>query len=314
MTSRYQEIHAGVTRIDVEYVRPGFAAAWLVREQDQAVFVETGPLPAVPILLEALTRQGLSPEAVQAILVTHVHLDHAGGAGELLRHLPNARLVVHPRGVEHLTDPSRLIEGAKVVYGTERFLATLGGATPVDPARITTAKDGELFFLQDRPLILLDTPGHSLNHLCIFDEKSRGLFTGDAFGLSYREFDGGIRPLIIPATTPTQFDITQYRATLQRLAALQPEWLLMTHFGPLPFQPELTDDLDRQLQHYQQLAEKTNEKNLFHALTTLTSAHLNTLQIPNDSLNLLEMDLNLNAQGLAIWQNRQQRKATSSCN
>ncbi|MBF0273440.1 MAG: MBL fold metallo-hydrolase [Magnetococcales bacterium] len=314
MISRFQEIHAGITRIDVEYTRSGFAAAWLIREGERAAFVETGPLPSVPILLEALTRQGLTPEAVSAVIVTHVHLDHAGAAGELLRHLPNATLYLHAQGVKHLVDPSRLVEGAKVVYGEERFLATLGGAVPIDPARMHTPVDGESLDLAGRSLVFLDTPGHSLNHLCVLDTRSNGLFTGDAFGLSYRVFDGGIRPLIVPATTPTQFDIDQSRATVRRLAALQPDWLYLTHFGPLRFESGLADDLDAQLAGYQQVAEQEGADLSIPALTAalaeLTKAHGRRIGMPEvPDWEMFAMDLNLNAQGLAIWRERALRRA-----
>ncbi|MEO5333109.1 MAG: MBL fold metallo-hydrolase [Magnetococcus sp. YQC-5] len=316
--SRYLELPTGITRIDVEYCRPGFTSAWLVREGNQAVFVETGPLPAVGILLGALTRHGMAPEAVQAVIVTHVHLDHAGGAGALLRHLPNACLLVHPRGLQHITDPSRLVAGAKVVYGEERFQTILGGAMPVDPSRIHCPTDGEVFSLCGRSLRFLDTPGHSLNHLCLLDEQTHGLFTGDAFGLSYREFDGGIRPLFLPATTPTQFDVGQMRATCRRLADLQPKWLYLTHFGPLPFVTAMGDDLDAQLEKYQQLVMETNEKNrlgdLTSALADMTKNQMMALQIPKaamDQFDLLQMDLELNAQGLTLWHDRCHRRVDS---
>ncbi|MBF0339805.1 MAG: MBL fold metallo-hydrolase [Magnetococcales bacterium] len=313
MSSRFQPLHAGITRIDVEYTRPGFAAAWLLRHGDRAVFIETGPLPSVPILLEALDRQGLAREAVEGVIVTHVHLDHAGAAGELLRHLPGARLYLHAQGVKHLVDPSRLVEGARVVYGPEQFLATLGGATPVDPARVHTPGDGETLDLGGRTLTFIDTPGHSLNHFCILDSLSNGLFTGDAFGLSYREFDGGSRPLIIPATTPTQFDVTQMRATVARLARLKPDWLYLTHFGPLPFDPLLATDLDAQLAGYQRLAdgypEKPDVAGLTDALAGLTRDHWQAIGVPRPfDPRELAMDLDLNAQGLAIWRERELRR------
>ncbi|MBF0613929.1 MAG: MBL fold metallo-hydrolase [Magnetococcales bacterium] len=313
MTTRFAELPAGITRIDVEYTRPGFAAAWLIREGQEAAFVETGPLPSVPILLEALSRHGLGLEAVRAVIVTHVHLDHAGAAGELMRHLPNATLYLHAQGVKHLVDPTRLVDGAKVVYGEEKFLATLGGATPVDPARIHTPTDGTTLDLAGRRLTFIETPGHSLNHFCILDHGSNGLFTGDAFGLSYREFDGGQRPLIIPATTPTQFDIEHSRLSIQRLAALRPDWLYLTHFGPLPFDPALAADLDEQLVAYRELAEQSDppagSATYIPALLDLTQTLGQKIGLPaTTEWSILAMDLDLNAQGLAIWRERMSRR------
>ncbi|MEO5346294.1 MAG: MBL fold metallo-hydrolase [Magnetococcus sp. YQC-9] len=313
MSSKFQEIHAGITRIDVDYIRPGFAAAWLIRSGAQALFVETGPLPALPILLDALTHHGLTPAMVRAVIVTHVHLDHAGAAGALLQHLPNARIFIHPQGVKHLVDPSRLVDGARGVYGEERFAMTLGGAEPIDPARVHSPVDGEIFDLGGRNLIFFDTPGHSLNHLCLLDTQTNGLFTGDAFGLSYREFDGGARPLIMPATTPTQFDIDSSRATVRRLAALQPEWLYLTHFGALPFDPALADDLDSQLMGYHRVAatlpDEATTDEWIAALGDLTFAHARAIGVPEPlDTALLAADLHLNAQGLAIWRDRDRRR------
>lgn len=315
MATRFQEVHPGITRIDVEYNRTGFAAAWLIRSGAQAVFIETGPLPALPFLLEALDHHALTPAMVRAVIVTHVHLDHAGAAGALLTHLPNARFFVHPQGIKHLVDPSRLVEGAKVVYGEELFAATIGGAEPIDPERVHAPVDGEVFDLGGRNLIFFDTPGHSLNHLCVLDTVSNGLFTGDAFGLSYREFDGGSHPLIIPATTPTQFDIDTSRATVRRLAALRPEWLYLTHFGALRFDPVLADDLDAQLMGYHRVAadlpDAATEEAWIAALTDLTTRHARAIGVPAGAdLSLLAGDMRLNAQGLSIWRERGRRRKT----
>ncbi|MBF0178783.1 MAG: MBL fold metallo-hydrolase [Magnetococcales bacterium] len=310
--SGYQEIHAGVTCIDVGYVRPGFAAAWLIREGERAVFVETGPLPSVPGLLEALRASGLSPEAVEAVIVTHVHLDHAGGAGELLRHLPNARLLAHPAGMAHLTDPSRLIAGSMEVYGEALFLDTLAGAVPVDPARIDAVRDGECFRLGGRPLTMIHTPGHCLNHLCVWDEVSRCLFSGDACGIAYPECTVGDRPFLFPASTPTQFDPEAYVASLRRLAALRPAWLCLTHFGPLPWSDALAGDLEEMVSRYRDLAISLDEslppEAWTTALTALTQARSMELGGTEQAMAWLQGDMTLNAQGLAAWKKRMTRQ------
>ncbi|MBF0293712.1 MAG: MBL fold metallo-hydrolase [Magnetococcales bacterium] len=310
--SGYQEIHAGVTCIDVGYVRPGFAAAWLIREGERAVFVETGPLPSVPRLLACLRAKALAPDAVEAVIVTHVHLDHAGGAGALLHHLPNARLLTHPAGVAHLTDPSRLVAGAMEVYGEALFLATLAGAVPVDPARIDAVPDGECFRLGERRLTLLHTPGHSLNHLCVWDEASRCLFSGDACGIAYPACAAGDRPFLFPATTPTQFDPEQYVASVRRLADLRPEWLCLTHFGPLPWSDALVGDLEEMVARYRDLAmtldESLPQEAWVAALTALTRERMAQLGGADQTLAWLREDMTLNAQGLALWKKRMARR------
>src|SRR5690606_20245617 len=140
-------------------------------------------------VMEALQARGLAAEDVAYVCVTHVHLDHAGGAGALMHRLPCARLVVHPRGARHMADPSRLVASARAVYGEVEFARIYGDIRAVDAARIVEAPDGLVLELNSRPLRFLDTPGHARHHYCIFDEVSRSFFTGDTFGLSYREFD-----------------------------------------------------------------------------------------------------------------------------
>ena len=184
----------GIHAIDTGFHRPRFDAAYLMVEAGRAAFIDTGTNHAVPRLLAALAATGLAPEAVDWLIVTHVHLDHAGGAGLLLRSLPNARFVVHPRGARHMIDPSALYEGARAVYGDEEMARSYGKLFAVPAERVVSPVDGETLALAGRPLHFIDTPGHARHHHCIWDERSRGMFTGDTFGLSYREFDVGGRP------------------------------------------------------------------------------------------------------------------------
>lgn len=303
-----QDFPHGITRIDTGYLRPGFAACYLLVEAGEAMLIETGPLPAVPIILETLKNKGLTAEAVRAVFVTHVHLDHAGGAGELLRHLPRARLLVHPRGQAHLLDPARLQAGSEAVYGKARFQTLLGGVTPADPQRTETTLDNEIFFLHGRPLTLLHTPGHALHHQCLWDAASGGLFTGDAFGISYRLFDQGAEPFLFPATTPTQFDLEASHHTLDRLTALSPDWIFLTHFDRIPFAPSLTTRLHTLLDRFAILArhhrQDADSEGLTEALHGLFQEELARFSPPTSreaSRAWLAMDAGLNAQGLRAW-------------
>ena len=189
----------GIHAIDTGYVRPGFDAAYLVVEAGRGAFIDCATNHSVPVLLAALAQAGLAPADVDWLVLTHVHLDHAGGAGALMRHLPNARLVAHPRAAPHMVDPARLAAGATAVYGEAEFARHYGELVPVPSGRVVVAADGHEVDLAGRALRCIDTPGHARHHQCVWDARSRSWFTGDTFGLSYRELDGatptGVSPV-----------------------------------------------------------------------------------------------------------------------
>ena len=162
----------GVTAVDTEYVRPQMDAAHVVVAQDQVAIVDTGPNTAVPLILAALAELQVAPEAVRFLFLTHVHLDHAGGAGALMRALPNATCVVHPRGAPHMIDPARLIAGTRAVYGDELFSRLYGEILPVARERIVIAQDGQRFELPGRVFETVHTPGHTIDHLCLYDPRA----------------------------------------------------------------------------------------------------------------------------------------------
>ncbi|MDX1509360.1 MAG: MBL fold metallo-hydrolase, partial [Woeseiaceae bacterium] len=172
-------LHAGITAIDTEYVRPLQDASHLIVENGRAAFVDTGANNAVPLLLDGLRQQGLGPDAVDYLFLTHVHLDHAGGAGLLMRELPNAVCIVHPRGARHMIDPSRLIAGTEAVYGVERTRQMYGDILPIAAERIVEPADGEWFELEGRRMQAIYTEGHAKHHYVLHDPASRGVFTGD---------------------------------------------------------------------------------------------------------------------------------------
>ncbi len=199
------------------------------------------------------------------------------------------------------------------VYGEKQFKATLGDLIPVDANRVSTPADGDVISLGARELTVMATPGHALNHICIWDEKSRGLFTGDAFGISYRELDGGRAPFIFPATTPTQLDPDAYHASLNRLAALAPETIYLTHFDAVPYSRELLDSLHTQLEQYVDLAKKARQggdddkERLLSALESNMHDNVKKLGFQGDvgSLDhILAPDREINAQGLLAWLKR----------
>jgi glyoxylase-like metal-dependent hydrolase (beta-lactamase superfamily II) len=317
MKSDYHNLPFGITCIDTYYLRPQMAAAYLLVENGKAAFIETGPLLAAQRMMAGLAKAGLKPEDVDAIIVTHVHLDHAGGAGELMRQCPNAKLFVHKSGARHLIDPTKLKAGAMAVYGEELFKASLGDIIAVDSHRVVSPEDGQGVVIGGRELIMFDTPGHARHHFVIWDKKSQGIFSGDAFGISYREFDGGTMPYIFPATTPVQLDPELFHKSFDRIAQLNPKTIYLTHFGAIPYQKEILQTLHSQLDEYLDMAKSAQNggqnahEQLLASLNKQMRSILLKINSPaQDKLidSLLFSDKETNAQGLEVWLARLAKK------
>lgn len=314
-TERYREQGFGIVTIDTGLARSGLVASHLIIEQGVAAFVDVGVATRVETLLAALRHYHVAAEAVAYVIVTHVHLDHAGAVGVLLQQLPNARLVVHPRGARHMIDPSRLIAGAAAVYGEAEMHATFGEILPVDGHRVIEAPDGTVIDLKGRALLCVDTPGHARHHLCVVDESSRGIFTGDAFGLSYRALGSANGPFIIPTTTPVQFDPEAMHASIDRLMQYRPQRMFLTHFGCVQGVASLAADLHRRIDEMVRIAQGVRgaaaqrHRALLQALTEWTlrelAQHGCTLS-DEEAMALLAMDIELNAQGLGCWLNQKE--------
>ncbi|HPI61843.1 MBL fold metallo-hydrolase, partial [Zoogloea sp.] len=221
----------GIYAVDSGYTGPDVAAIHLIEEAGRAALVDTGNNDSLRHVLEALAETGLSADAVDYVLLTHIHLDHAGGAGAFMQAFPNAKLVVHPRGARHMAEPSKLFAGVSAVYGPERAKELYGELIPVPVARIIEAGDGHELDLGGRVIRVFDTPGHARHHVCYFDTKSRAFFTGDTFGLSYRALDVGGKPSIFPTTTPVQFEPEAMHASIRRMEAEQPTAMYLTHYA-----------------------------------------------------------------------------------
>jgi len=307
-----EELGHGITAIDTGYVRPRFDASHLVVETGRAAFVDVGTGPSVPGILAALEAKGLPPEAVDYVIVTHVHLDHAGGAGEMMRRLPRARLVVHPRGARHMIDPSKLWAGASAVFGEEFVRRSYGAPVPVDASRVVEAEDGFTLELGGRPLRFLDTPGHARHHVCVWDEASRSMFTGDTFGLSYRELASARGAFVLPTTTPVQFEPEALLASIDRLVDHAPAAMLLTHYSRVVEIERLADDLRRQTRELVALgrAEDGKPDRAVRLRRGVEALFLGWVQdhgtpLPRESVQeLLAVDVELNAQGLEVWLDR----------
>lgn len=217
--------------IDCNYLDlPEVAAAYLVSDSGRAAFVDNNTTHAVPRLLAALADEGLRPDDVEYLIVTHVHLDHAGGTSALARACPDATVLCHPRAARHLVDPSKLVASARVVYGDETFEKLYGRIDPIDTARVRTLDDGAAVMLGARTLRFLHTRGHANHHFCVLDEHDASIYTGDAFGLAYPMLQGaGL--FIFPSTSPTDFDPDEARRSVRRIVESGARRALPTHFG-----------------------------------------------------------------------------------
>jgi len=303
----------GIHTIDTGFVRPQFDAAYLIVENGRGAFIDCGTNHSVPRMLGALGKAGLAPADVDWLILTHVHLDHAGGAGELIANLPNAKLVVHPRGARHMIDPSQLWAGASAVYGEAAMEQTYGRLRPIPADRVIEAPDGHMVDLAGRALRCIDTPGHARHHLTVYDARANVCFTGDVFGLSYREFDTAKGPFILPTTSPVQFDPQALHASIDRLLALQPAAMYLTHFNRVEDVRKLGADLHAQIDAMVVLARAAHGKPdrhaaLMEALTELYSSRAEAhgwTQGRDPLRQVLAMDIELNAQGLEVWLDRE---------
>ena len=295
--------------IDTGFVRPRFDASHLIVERGRAAFVDTGTNHAVPRLLQALDSLGLARDAVDFVIATHVHLDHAGGAGALLQHLPQARLVVHRLGTRHLVDPSRLMASARAVYGDAEVAHSYGELVGVAPGRVLETHHAMVLDLAGRALQFIDTPGHARHHHCIWDERSRGMFTGDTFGVAYPELTSERGRWLIPATPPTQFDPDALRSSVQRILGFRPERVYLTHYGEVTPVAQLGATFLARLEQIVALGERLRSHPqrvdaLRHGLADLYRGwlreHRCVLAEP-DAIELLRVDLDLNAQGMHQW-------------
>lgn len=300
----------GIYAIDSGYVRPRLDAIHLIVEQGCVAFVDTGTTHSVPRMLAALQQLGLGVESVDYVILTHVHLDHAGGAGLLMRSLPNATAVVHPRGAPHLLDPSKVWAATVAVYGEERARRDYGELVPIARERLVEAGDDARVLLAGRRLEFIDSPGHAKHHFCVHDPSAGALFTGDTFGISYRELDQGDRQFIFPSTTPSQFDPPALHDSVDRLLARSPSAIYLTHYSQITDIPPKGVDLHRLIDAHAQLGLQweacpdpaKREAGLAAGVGQIAVDEARRVGgDPELWLRVLENDITLNAQGIGSW-------------
>ncbi len=314
----FLERRHGIYQIDADYVVPGTACVYLIRQDDRLALVETGTANTVPHILSVIEQIGLTPDHVDYVIPTHIHLDHAAGAGSMMQHCPNARLVVHPRGAAHMINPEKLEAGTKAVYGDALYQKLYGPLTPIDVNRVIEAPDNFTLDFSGRTLTFLDTPGHALHHFCIHDSGSNGIFSGDTFGLSYRQFDGAgagtdREVLLFVTTTPVHFDPDAMRASIKRVSAAQPSQVYLTHYGPVPHTDTNVQQLLASLDAFVAIANDERDQpdgrteRMANRISDWLVGHIKERQLEvSDSFarDWLATDAKLNAQGLEVWLQR----------
>lgn len=331
MTNELLDYGSGIYAFDAGYLRPHLAAVHLIVHEGRAAFIDTGTNATLPHALAALETLGMTANSVDYVILTHIHLDHAGGAGTMMAAMPNARLVVHPRGARHMAEPSKLLAGVEAVYGKQRTRELYGELKPVAAERIIEAHEGTAISLAGRKLLCLDAPGHARHHIVIHDIASRGIFTGDTLGIAYRELYVDGRPFLFPTTTPSQFEPEALAASIERIGALAPQAAYLTHFGQMLDPCARIPALLRQLGEFVRIAreaaqkvpagdpkvaqsehgtgaDKTPAETLHAAIVPplrdylMAEARSHGVRLTDTALeDVLLGDIELNAQGLALW-------------
>ncbi|TGM59134.1 MBL fold metallo-hydrolase [Leptospira vanthielii] len=306
-----------VQTIDTEYANIHLvASAYLLEEEGRGVVVETNTTHAIPKILKAMELHGVKPPNLDYVIVTHVHLDHAGGAWALLEACPNAILLAHPKTAKHLIDPSLLIKSATSVYGKENFDSLYGEIKPIPKEKIRVMEDGEWLEWKGHSFQFLYTKGHANHHFCIYDRKTNGIYTGDSFGISYPQLENGKR-FIFPTTTPTDFDFAEAIRSLDRILDTGAEVAYLTHFGPIRDLKKNAEDLKEGLTLCQeaisQLEAVTKEDRLSFMESKVetmiqTLARKHSITLTDSDWKLLRLDVNLNAQGLVYAFEKMQPK------
>ena len=218
---------AGVSWIDLRFLgRPRRIAAGLLHGPAGAAIVDPGPTSCLQTLEEGLERAGTPLRAVSSLLLTHIHLDHAGAAGTIARRHPHLRVVVHRQGARHLVDPSKLVESATRLYGADMD-RLWGACEPVPERQLQIVDGGEVLETAGRSVSVTYTPGHAKHHVTYFDAMSGVAWVGDVAGVCIDS------SYVFPPTPPPDVDLVAWRGSIERLEAMQPDTLFLTHCGPV---------------------------------------------------------------------------------
>lgn len=307
-----------ITCVDAQYIQPGVACLYLLEHRGKVCIIETGTNNSIPYIQNALHEIDRTFADVAYIIPTHIHLDHAGGAGGLMQLCDNAQLIIHPRGAYHMAHPEKLQAGTIAVYGEEKFNRVYGELIPVAEDRIIEAPDEFEIDFEGRLLGFLDTPGHALHHFCIHDVMNNGIFTGDTFGLAYKQFDSNNGPFLFATTTPVHFDPEALLSSIDRLIALDPKTLYLTHFCAITPNDKAVNQLKQSIQAFVDIA--LNAQHQHNRMDVIESEILDWIveqsrhyapAMPDKKrTQLLATDANLNAQGIEVWLQRKEKESS----
>ncbi|MEI4769165.1 MBL fold metallo-hydrolase [Psychrobacillus sp. FJAT-51614] len=276
-----------------------------VIQEEELTIVETGPTPSVKYVKEGLEALGISLDQVKYIIVTHIHLDHAGGAGVLIKECPNAKVVVHPKGARHLADPKRLVAGAKAVYG-EKFSELFEPILPIEEELLLIKDDGDTLKIGPNcTLKFLDTPGHAKHHFSIYDPISNGVFTGDTVGVRYEQLIADNIQLFLPSTSPNQFDPIEMQRAIDRMKGMNLDFIYYGHFGMTNNPNEALNQVSDWLPVFMEkargiVAEQKGHLELSQELLDKVRSHLREQNVPDDHevYDIIQLDMKVSAMGL----------------
>lgn len=296
----------GIYQIDVCDQEPERTACYLILA-DKIALIETGPAPGTVHIKDALKKLGIPPEQVDYIIVTHIHLDHAGGAGVMARDLPRAKVCVHPRGARHLIDPARLAAGARAIYG-ESFDRLFGAVLPVPGERVCTPADGEILDLGGgRILTFYHTPGHARHHFIIHDPASRGVFSGDTLGVRFQALSRLVgSDIILLSTPPPEFDPAGMIETLDRVAGLDLDYIYFAHYGRAGGVSAILAYLKDQLHVFEALGRRVlvsggGAREIERAIRDMVMDQVAIYGLKDSehpAIKFMELDIRLNAAGI----------------
>ncbi|WP_088010615.1 MBL fold metallo-hydrolase [Gottfriedia acidiceleris] len=280
---------------------------------DDITIIETSASPSHEYLLQGLKELQISFDRIKRVIVTHIHLDHSGGAGLLMEKCPNATLFVHPKGARHLEDPTKLIASAKQVYGDD-FDRLFNPILPIDSSKIYQVADGEeLVISKNRKLTFLHTPGHANHHISIFDSSSKFMYTGDTLGIYYPQLQKEIGTFILPSTSPNQFSSEATLSSSEKIQKYNPNAICFGHFGLTRDTSFVYESLKQYLDRFIKLTASTLEENkeqpFYEKSRILSSALYNEVKhdLQNKNIDenhpvfeIIKLDLEVSAMGLVL--------------
>lgn len=305
--------------IDVNLYRPRLAACYLIKNSDELALIDCGTKHSCNQILSTIKMIGASVNQVRWIIPTHVHLDHASGAGKLIQIFPKATIISHIKGAPHLINPQKLEASAIAVYGKKSFEKNFGNLIPIDEKKIIAAENNQSFEFGTSKLTFIDTPGHANHHGSIFDQQSNFLFTGDSFGLGYQEFfENSLKkmPFIVASTSPVGFDPQAWATSIDRMLKYEPDSICMTHFSKYNNPKKLAPMLLESINAHVEIALKEEDADFSGRINRILKslkeyyvghAKKGHTMSEKEIYELLKMDMHLNAQGLDIWLQRRSK-------